>query len=378
MPRPHLRLGAVSLLLIAAAGAALAQMPQPSEPARIAPADSAAHLPPDAPRSGWLYVLPVIAYSPETALVFGGSAGRYYRLSETPDSRPTTAAPLALVTTKSQIILSLFTDAWWSHDRWHLASNLGYSKFPTQFYGVGDATDEAAEEDYTPRTGYFELEVTRRLLGALYLGGLLDVRNTSLRDLAEDGALVGGGVFGTAGGTLWGLGATASWDSRDAVFYPTRGWYNRLAVSRYLDVLGGDYVYTLTDASLTHYFPLGGRRVLAANVSGAFITGGRAPFYQLNRLSLRGYFEERYLETHVLRARLAFRTPVWRRLGAVVFTEIGEMASSLDGLRLDEALPSVGFGLRFNVGGADMANIRLDYGWGDGDSRLYIRFGEAF
>ena len=37
-----------------------------------------------------------------------------------------------------------------------------------------------------------------------------------------------------------------------------------------------------------------------------------------------------------------------------------------------------GLGLRYNVGGEQTANIRLDYGWGDGDSGLYIRFGEAF
>ena len=82
----------------AAAGAA-AQAPAPSEPARIAPADSAANIAADAPRSGWLYVLPVVAYSPETKLVFGASTGRYYRFSDDPDSRPTTVSPLALVTT---------------------------------------------------------------------------------------------------------------------------------------------------------------------------------------------------------------------------------------------------------------------------------------
>ncbi len=287
-------------------------------------------------------------------------------------------APLALFTTSSQIILGLFTDAWWSADRWHLLSDLGFSKFPTQFYGVGDDTDAGAEEDYTPRTTNFTLEVTRNVLGALYLGALLDARHTSLRDFAAGGALETGAVFGSAGGTLWGLGATASWDSRDAVFYPTRGWFNRLAVSRYLDVLGGDFVYTLTDASLTHYVPLGGGRVLAANASGAFIAGGRAPFYQLNRLRLRGYFEERYLDNHVLRGQLEFRTPVWGALGAAVFAGVGEMASTLDRLRLDEARPVAGFGLRYNVGGEQTANIRLDYGWGDGDSGLYVRFGEAF
>ncbi len=378
MVRRSIGLAAYVLLLLIIAGDADAQTPAPSEAARIAPADSAANVAADAPRGGWLYVLPVIAYSPETKFVFGASAGRYHRFSDDPEARPTTFSPLALVTTNSQIILGMFTDAWWSEDRWHLANNLGYSKFPTQFYGVGDDTPSDAEEDYTPRTAYFELESTRNVIGALYLGGLLDARYTRMSDFEAGGALEDGTILGSDGGALWGFGATASWDSRDAVFFPTRGWYNRLAVARYLDVLGGDYVYTLTEASLARYVSLGGGRVLAASVSGEFIAGGAAPFYELNRLGLRGYFEERYLDNHVIRGQLEFRTPIWGPLGGAVFGGAGEMASTLDRLRLDETRPVVGFGLRYNVGGEETANIRLDYGWGDGDSGFYITFGEAF
>jgi outer membrane protein assembly factor BamA len=382
MRRPTARLVVATILLLGSllllSGDAAAQVPPPSDAARAAPADSAAHLPPGAPRSGWLYILPVVAYSPETKLVLGASAGRYYRLSDDPDSRPTTSAPLALITTNNQIILSMFTDAWWSGDRWHLANELGYSKFPTQFFGVGDHTPPDAEEDYTPRTTYFGLETTRRTTGALYLGVLLDAKYTSMNDFVEGGLLDSGEVFGSEGGALWGFGLSASWDSRDAIFYPTRGWLSRVAVTRYLDVLGGDYVYTWTDASVSRYWAAGSRLVVAANVSGGFISGGQAPFYQLNRLMLRGYFEERYLDNHVIRGRLELRARVWGPVGAVVFGGAGEMASSLDRLRLDEARPAVGLGVRYNLGGEQTANIRLDYGWGDGDHGFYIRFGEAF
>ena len=379
MSRQVFRSSVASLLALAClAGTMHAQTPAPGEAARTAPADSAANLAADAPRSGWLYVLPVIAYSPETKFIFGASAGRYHRFSEEPGARPTTFVPVALITTNSQIILSLFTDAWWSADRWHLASDLGYSKFPTQFYGVGDDTQTAAEEDYTPRTSYFKAETTRRVVGALYLGVLLDAESTRMNDFESGGQLDSGLVYGSQGGGLCGLGAAASWDSRDAVFFPTGGWLNRLAVTRYLDLLGGDYVYTWTDVGLTHYRSLGGGRVLAASLSGGFISGGQAPFYQLNRLRLRGYFEERYLDNNVVRAQLEFRFPVRGPLGMAVFGGAGEMASSLDRLRLDEARPAAGFGVRYNVGGDETANIRLDHGWGDGDSGFYISFGEAF
>jgi outer membrane protein assembly factor BamA len=349
---------------------------EPADPAGAPEAATAAQ--PRLARSGWLYVLPVAAYSPETKFAFGASAGRFYRFGDDPAVRPTTATPLALLTTEGQVILGLFADAWWDANRWHLVSNLGFSRFPTQFYGVGDATRESAEEDYTPSNTTLLLEAKRRVTGGLYLGGILDVRHTSIEDTEAGGLLETGGFYGAAGGSSVGVGMSAAWDTRDAVYYPTGGWWNRVAVTRFLDVLGGDHVYTWLDASLARYWSLGDRRVLAARLSGSFVSGGRAPFNQLPRLMLRGYFEERYLENHVVRAQVEYRTGLWKRLGAVVFAGVGELAATTDQLRLDEALPVGGFGLRFDVRSDETANLRLDFGFGDGDNGVYIRFGEAF
>ena len=370
---------ALSLLLAVSPAGAEDPTPPPasgSSPDQAASGVSTAEPTPE--RSGWLYILPVVAYSPETKFAFGGSAGRFYRFGDDPSVRPTTTTPLALVTTEGQVILGLFTDAWWDANRWHLVSNLGFSKFPTQFYGVGDATPESAEEDFTPSTTTLLLEAKRQLAGGFYLGGILDVRHTSIADVEAGGLLDTGDFYGADGGTAVGVGVSAAWDTRDAVFYPTRGWWHRVAATRYLDVLGGDHVYTWLDASAARYWSLGGSRVLAARVSGSFISGGRAPFNHLNRLMLRGYFEERYLENHVVRAQLEYRTGLWKRLGAVVFAGAGELASTMDRLRLDEALPVGGFGLRFNVRGDETANLRLDFGFGDGQRGVYVRFGEAF
>jgi outer membrane protein assembly factor BamA len=377
------RLARMSVLALVLAvsvltGDAHAQTARRSDAARAAAPDSAANVAAEAPDSGWLFVLPVVAYSPETKFAFGASAGRYYRFSDDPDARPTTTSPLLLLTTNNQLIAGLFTDAWWDHDRWHLAANLNYTRFPTEFYGIGDDTPESAEETFEPRTAVANIELQRRVKGALYLGGILDIKHTSVRDVEAGGLLDGGDITGADGGMLWGLGAAASWDSRDSVFWPAGGWYSRVAVVRYLDVLGGDHAYTWTDASVSRYWGLGRGWVLAGNVSGSLQTGGDVPFYQLSRLMLRGYFEERYRDRHVVRARAELRLPVRGRLGAAVFAGVGELASTVGGLRLDEARPSGGVGLRFNVGGDDKAHLRLDFGWGDGDSGVYIRFGEAF
>jgi outer membrane protein assembly factor BamA len=333
---------------------------------------------PERPRSGWLFVLPALSYSPETKFAFGASASRYYLLDEDPRTRPSTVLPLVLLTTAGQVIVGVYGDVWWDANRWHLTANLGFRRFPTQFYGVGDDTPADAEEDYTPRTTNLGLELKRRVASALYVGVIADLTDVAIVEREAGGLLESGAVTGADGGLLVGTGASVSWDSRDGVLYPRGGSWHRLAVVRYLDVLGGDHVYTTTSLSLARYWSLGADRVLAARLSGEFVGGGRAPFYRLHRLSLRGYFEERYRENHAVRVQVEYRTGVTGRLGAAVFLGAGELASRLDGLRLDEALPVAGAGLRFAVGGEQRANLRLDVGFGDGDSGVYISFGEAF
>lgn len=326
---------------------------------------------------GWLFVLPVVTYAPETGLAFGASAGYQRQFSPGRSVRPSTLLPVVLLTARSQLIVGVLGDAWLAGDRWHLNVTLGYRRFPTLFYGVGDDTPAAQEESYTDLTGGVELELSRRLDGPLFGGLILHAQQTRLRDVEPGGLLAQGSVPGAAGGALWGLGLALAWDTRDAVQYPTRGWNQRLAVTRYLDLLGGDHVYTWTAAAISRYWPLGDRHVLAANVDASFKTGD-VPFYELNHMGLRGYFEERHRERHAVRGQVELRSAVYRRLGAVAFAGLGELAATLDRLRLDEVRPMLGAGLRLNVGGERRANLAIDVGFGEGDSGVYIRFGEAF
>ena len=330
------------------------------------------------PRTGWLFVLPVAAYAPETGFSFGASAAYQRQFSRQPGARPSTFLPVVLLTVKNQLLVGLLTDAWLAADAWHLTANAGYRKFPTLFHGIGDDTSAAQEERYTDLSADLELELARRISGPLFVGGILDANHTRLRDLETGGLLASGTVPGAGGGSLWGLGLSLAWDSRDAVQYPTRGWNQRLSVTRYLDVLGGDYRYTWTEAMVSRYWPLGDDQVLAANLHGTFKAGGVVPFYRLSPMGLRGYSEERHRERHVVRGQVELRSGLWGRLGGVVFAGLGEMAAGTDRLRLDEVRPMLGAGLRFNVGGAQRVNLAVDVGFGEDQSGVYLRFGEAF
>ncbi len=363
-------------LVLLALGALAAAAPAQEADVAPATADSVVQ----GSRGAWVFVLPVIAYAPETKFTLGATAGRSYRFSDDPRSRPSLFTPVFLVTTRSQLMLWLFGDVWWDDDAWHLAGMTGYSKFPTQFYGVGDDTPEAAEEDVTPTSARLDLSLERAVRPRFYFGPRFEWEHARIVEQADGGLIATGDIPGSTGADLCGLGLTASYDTRDALMYPTHGWFVSVGASRYLDILGGDFVYTRTGVDLRRYVSLGGTRVLALQATGTSLDHGQAPFQQLARLGLRGYFESRYLENNVALAQVELRTVLWKRLGAVVFAGASELAADRSGLRLDEARYAAGFGLRVRVGpdGPERTHIRFDYGIGEDDSGFYVNFGEAF
>lgn len=331
-------------------------------------------------RGKWLFVLPVVSYAPETRVALGATAGRSYQFSEHPASRPSLVMPVFLVTTRSQLMAWLLGDVWWGEDAWHLAGVVGYAKFPTQFYGVGDATDVGAKENVTPSTVRLSATVTRAIWRGLYVGPQVEWEHTRILDRDPAGQLANDGIAGAAGGGRCGLGLTASYDTRDALQYPTRGWFATGGITRSMDILGGDFTYTRTTVDLRRYLDLGGTRVLAIQTTATSLDHGTAPYAELVRLGLRGYYDTRYLESHGVLAQVELRTALSGRLGAVVFAGGSELAASRDGLRLDETRFAAGVGLRVRVGpdGPQRAHLRFDYGLGDDDSGFYVNFAEAF
>jgi hypothetical protein len=288
--------------------------------------------------------------------------------------------PVLLATTRNQLMAWLFGDVWWQDDAWHLTGVAGYSKYPTLFYGVGDDLPAAAEEDVTPTSLRLDLTLTRAVRPGFYLGPRLEWERARIQAREAGGLLAGGAVPGGEGGDLYGVGLVASYDTRDALMYPTRGWFATVSATRMLDALGGDFGYRRQVVDLRRYLSLGGTRVFALQAAGTFLDHGQAPFTQLVRLGLRGYYETRYLENDGVLAQVELRSVLWGRLGAAIFAGGSELAASRGGLRLDEARYAAGFGLRLRVGpdGPERAHLRFDYGFGEDDSGFYVNFGEAF
>jgi len=320
---------------------------------------------------------PVLFYSPETGVGFGAGAIWYFRRT---GSRLSSVSPLLFYTSKKQFSISAQFDSWFDRSRWRILADVGFSRFPAKYWGVGNDTPDEAEEDYTPRSAWARGRVEHRIVGSLYGGVRLSVLARTLVETAEDGVLGEGTVPGSEPVDLVSAGLSATWDSRDDVVFPRRGMLNQLAVERYPEWLGSDYEYTSWTADLRGYLPIGAH-VLAGQAL-LLAVDGTAPFDRLPRLGgdwlIRGYYEGRYRDDVLAALQAEARIQVWRRFGTVAFFGAGQVAPRLGGLEFGEFHPSVGLGVRYQLSRAQKLNIRVDLAVGDGSWSVYFNLGEAF
>ncbi len=372
----------IALFLCLLAAPVLAQSPERER--RVAEgaekvAESAAA---DTTRGGTI-VLPIVGYSPDTGVLLGGFGMRFFYLDPpTAEARPSVISPVVLYTLKNQVMVFLGTDLNWGGGRWHAGLVPGYQKFPDDWYGIGRDAPADPVDDYTPEQFSFEGMIERETWGELRLGLAARAVKHQVLETGSGGPLGGGDLPGAERTVLLAPGVLAAWDTRDNTWSPRRGLWVQTGASFYREGLGSDYEFTEYRADLRGYLPLGERAALAGQL---FYTSldGTTPFFQLPTLGgqqgLRGYTAARFRDATVAMARLEWRSgPVWKRFGGVAFAGLGDVAPNPGSLTTAAGLTTVGFGLRWMINPEEQVNLRMDFGFGNGDSGFYLSLGEAF
>ncbi|MBX7216508.1 MAG: BamA/TamA family outer membrane protein [Candidatus Kapabacteria bacterium] len=325
-------------------------------------------------RSG-LAILPFIAYTPETRWAGGGAVIYYSRAEDAPlDSRADEISGGGIYTQNKQLSIICYPEIYWDQGRWSLKGSLGYLQYPTYFYGVGNATRKEDEELYEPRTLRCSAAITR-YWDHLMLAVRYEARHDKFLAVDSGGFLEQGLFTGSGGGLVSGAGVIAGIDDRDYTFSTMRGTYVRLTAMGYDGTLGSDFGFGKYTLDARRYWPLFDGHVVAAQAYGEF-TSGNAPFYMLSQLGgenrMRGFYEGRYRNNHMLAAQAEYRLPVWWRFGVVGFAGVGAVAPTLATFSLRDVRASAGTGIRFSLDPKERINIRLDFGIGE---KLEFYFG---
>jgi outer membrane translocation and assembly module TamA len=333
--------------------------------------------------------MPVLFRGPETGNGYGVAATYLFHLNPGSveevggASNPSSVTAVAIHTSRKQMVISLEPVLRLRGDGLRLAGAAEYVKFPSTFWGIGNETDDALEEDYTPQAVNLEGQALWEVGPGWYWGLGARFARRWLFDVEPAGLLDRGLVPGSRSGQIVGLGVALTRDTRDRSENPRSGAYHQLEVGRFASFLGSDFEYTATSLDLRGYVPFSPANRLALRVLGESVHG-TVPFDVLPQLGgdelLRGYYGGRYRDQSLLAVQAEARSDFRWRLGVVGFAEMGQVAASPSKLRLDGMKASLGGGLRFALDKAEGLNLRADYAWAleKGTRALYLSLGEVF
>ncbi|MBC8173397.1 MAG: BamA/TamA family outer membrane protein, partial [Chitinophagales bacterium] len=297
-------------------------------------------------------------------------------------TNPSQLKSVGVYTLEKQFQFEAGGDIYTQSNLYFLSFNLSYYRFPNSFFGIGNNTLEENGERYTNTHPFIRINVQREVAGHFYAGVKTFFEHTSITGIDSGGILDLAYIPGEEGGFNTGLGPWFSFDTRNNIYYPTKGIYIDGASVFHTAWLGSEYEYIDNTIEISYFLNTWEKQVLAFNGYAKFLPGD-PPFNRMAELGgpfyMRGNYEGLYRDKYYTSFQTEYRIPFLRYFGLNIFGGIGDVAPSPDEFVWNELKYSWGGGLRINILPGESFNLRLDYGFGsNGDHGFYFQFNEAF
>ena len=303
---------------------------------------------------------PIINHSPETGWVFGAGVQGYVRL---PETEKTSVVQLdGAWSMKHQWYINTHANLYiGGRTPLQLQVNGGYRNYPDTYYGIGKQPNDTTAhlgrtgQTYQSQRGYANLAALFYLPQGWAIGPTADFLIESTNIAGEGKCL------------LWGLGLTAQYDSRDVLYYPTRGLLFKAGATYYEPTLGSRARLGRVDADLRQYIHLGKGCILAYQLRTAWVigeetAGNHLPFQVMPTLGgqdlLRGVPYGMFRDRAMMALQTEMRLPIWNFIHACVFAGIGDVYNPGN---WQWTMPKIGYGLGLRIGiNRAKVNIRAD------------------
>lgn len=328
-----------------------------------------------------LIALPLIFRTPETSWGFGaGAAYNFFMRNDTLGLRPSQVQAGAVYTLEEQVLLYFPFQLFFDQNQYLLSGELGYYYYFFRFYGIGNQTLADQEEFYLASFPRVKLAMAWAIQPNFFIGLTYDYDHFNVRETMDEGLFDQETYLGARGAIISEPGFQSIYDSRDVIFYPTKGFF-----------VQNDFYFSLSGNEMA--FPYGGFRIDARWYHEVFSEQifaiqlvheqqyGRVPFFRLTGIGgpkiSRGYIEGRFRDQSMYSVQAAYRFPIIWRIYGEFFGAVGEVA--LQAGELFQAPHwSAGMGIRFRVDPSNKLHLRADFAIGEDQSGFYLTVGEAF
>ena len=350
----------------------------------LAPTLSFSQIQTDTTKKTTYIAIPVLFKTPETGLAFGLSGSMSFKTTTNKDTltRTSVIQLLTIFSERQQNVQAIDATIYFPKEKYILYLQTSHSYFPDNFWGIGQYSKNEAAEKYAFEQFFFSPHVKRKFSKHLFLGVILDYQNVfKVNSIA-------GGVFDTAhfyGKTKYqatGIGISASYDSRNATFWPTKGVFLQSSFVMYNNNLASTYTFNKWAVEMRYFKKVFKNHVLAFQLYN-YTTIGETPLRSLSAFggagNLRGYYQGRFRDNSMYSAIAEYRAYLFWRLSACAFFGVGDVYKYPSEINSNSLKHTFGGGLRITILEKEKLNLRLDYGYSDSYNQgFYFTIGECF
>lgn len=325
-----------------------------------------------------LKFVPVIAYAPETRLLFGVGGLGTFKLHKDSSTHYSLIAMFITYTQNKQDYIYVPYQLYSKNNNYYLEGEADYYNFSYYYWGIG--TNRVNKELYNVHFPRILVNGYRKVIPHFYTGIDYYLESDVITKTDPNGELTKGIIPGSTGSTSSGLGVCMLYDTRDSIYFPTRGWF--IKGTSYLNYpqLGATSTYGKIIADISWYKKISKPVVLAFNEH-TQLTWGDIPFNQMalvgGRFAMRGFYTGYYRDNDLTLLQAEARIHLFGRFGFDAFGAVALLGNPNVFPESNSPIFAEGLGLRYNYDVRQHVNVRLDVGYGH-SPELYLTIQEAF
>ena len=324
---------------------------------------------------------PQLDRSPETGFLTGLYYLQLFKIGGDTATRTSNTETTLSYTQNRQFVTEVNNTLLFPGEKYILRGTSIYKNFSEYFFGTGNNTQ--ASDQQLIRFDNIQLiqRLTRVIAPHTFAGIQYQYNLVANLRYPGGGILDTGHISGSRGSLTSGAGLVFLYDSRDNVLNSYTGFY--LDISNYANrkVLGSGYTFNNLTIDARKFFQLWPRYILGLQTVMNF-NDGHPPFRQLANMGgdvmMRGIYQGRFRDNHMIAAQAEFRFPVWRWLGMCVFGGMGEVSDEIKHFAISEIHYTYGAAVRVMFIKHERVNIGIDAGFGQNTSGVYFGSGESF
>ena len=208
------------------------------------------------PKKNSFFAVPIWGVSPETGWQLGMSLVYLYRNKNDSNTRPSLIRLNAQTTELDQYSIRPYIDLFTKNNKYNIKASYTFRKFNEYYWGIGNETPNSNKALYDFSQNRLQLRVTKQVFKGIYLGIQSEQNLTNGFNFKGDSLFEKKEVVGNNCSFTSGLGLVVSFDTRNQIYYPTKGHFVDITTLFNQAVFGSEFNFINLSIDALKYFKL--------------------------------------------------------------------------------------------------------------------------